>query len=301
MKYNIENNIDFYKELYKSLDENNNDKIETDVNVPHELCLISSLPLMNNFVELKCGHKFNYDPLYKDIFNYKRKFNHMEQNKAKLKQNQIRCPYCRNVQDELLPYHENLSYPKEYGVNFFDPNLNYLFNYTYFVDSAHQCQYQNVTIDVSGNSHVHQCTHYGHVYSLLKTKYNDENKYCYQHKLAVLNQKRENLKNEKAKKMEEKNKLKLELIQQKKDLKNKKVEIKDNCDYLLNQNFCNVILKIGKNKGTQCSGKIYENSLCKRHCKIENVSKITHIFKKDEEQDKDEDEDEENEENIVIG
>lgn len=67
MKYNIENNIDFYKELYGSLNE---DTLVEDESI--QLCLITNLPLDDRFVKLKCGHKFNYEPLYKDISNHKK-------------------------------------------------------------------------------------------------------------------------------------------------------------------------------------------------------------------------------------
>jgi len=305
MKYNIENNIDFYKQLYDSL---NDDVVDDDAGGPEvhcELCLISNLPLVNNFVELKCGHKFNYGPLYKDIFNYKKKFNNMEHLKTKLKQNQLRCPYCRNVQDELLPYHENFGYPKEHGVNFYDIHMTNQ-NYPDFVDPINQCQYQIITLDVSGNAHTHQCNHYGYIHSILKTKYNNQNKYCYNHRLIIVKEIvkeiKEKEKNEKAKKIEEKNKLKLELMKQKMELKNKKIEMKNNTDnnnseHTINNNFCSIILKTGKQKGTQCSGKPYKVSLCKRHYNLQDKNNTNNtnnnlIISMDSE---------ENEENIVIG
>ena len=64
-KYLIEGGIDFYSELYKSLDDNNNDADNDDENI----CLITNAPLMEKFVTLKCKHKFNYVPLFKDIMN----------------------------------------------------------------------------------------------------------------------------------------------------------------------------------------------------------------------------------------
>ena len=71
-KYIIEGGIDFYSELYKSLDiEENINKIEADNNI----CLISNLPLTDKYIKLNCGHKFNYIPLYHDIYNHKKKFN----------------------------------------------------------------------------------------------------------------------------------------------------------------------------------------------------------------------------------
>jgi hypothetical protein len=268
MKYTIENNIDFYSELYGSLDDSKN-------SINDDFCLISNLKLTTNFVELKCGHKFNYGPLYKDIFNHKKKFNNMEQIKTKLKQNQIRCPYCRNIQDELLPYYENFGYPKEHGVNFFDVSKGYNDNYNSgFVSTTQQCQYQIINLDASGNSHTHQCNHFGYVHSILKTKYNNGNNYCYTHKSAVVKQIREAIKQdkmnkkleeknkkleEKNKKIEEKNKLKIELLE-------KKMETKTNSTNSTNYNqFCKAILKSGKNKGTQCFANTYKDCLCKRH------------------------------------
>jgi len=58
MKYNIENNIDFYKELYSSLHETN-DKLENNIvnNEKIDICLISNQPLKDNFVELKAISK----------------------------------------------------------------------------------------------------------------------------------------------------------------------------------------------------------------------------------------------------
>ena len=86
----------FYEQLYGSLD---------DVDVAEEgndICLITDEPLADNFIKLQCGHRFNRIPLQKDIYNHKRLFNSMEA--STLKPNQIRCPYCRNIQNELLPY-----------------------------------------------------------------------------------------------------------------------------------------------------------------------------------------------------
>ena len=54
--YKIQDNIDFYSELYKSLDEEeNNFKTNEDDN----LCLITKQPLITNYVKMECGHKFN--------------------------------------------------------------------------------------------------------------------------------------------------------------------------------------------------------------------------------------------------
>ena len=271
MKYNVENNIDFYKELYNSLDDNNNDDNDNNIDVENkELCLITNMPLKNNFVKLICGHKFNYEAIYKDIFNHKKKFNNMEQIKTKLKQKQIRCPYCRNIQDELLPYYEGFGYPKEHGINFFDVNKGYDDN-TFFGITSHQCQYQIINLDSSGNTHTHQCNHFGYVHSMLKTKYNNDNNYCYTHKIAVVKQIREAIKQDKMnKKLEEKNK-KLEEKNKKIEEKNKlKMESKIMSNSNKDNQFCKAILKSGKNKGTQCFVNTYKDCLCKRHYTLEN-------------------------------
>ena len=115
LKYKTEGNINFFEELYKSLD------IE-DTNNEKEECLITNLPLTENYVTMECEHKFNYAALYNDIMNHKKKFNSMERNS--LKAIEIRCPYCRNIQKKLLPYYEDSSFPKVHGVNFFDETKN---------------------------------------------------------------------------------------------------------------------------------------------------------------------------------
>jgi hypothetical protein len=251
--YNIENNIDFYKELYSSLYEEDINNTNNYLDNNTELCLISNLPLKDFFVKLSCGHKFNYEPLYKDIYNHKKRFNNLEQSKNKLGLQQIRCPYCRNIQNELLPYYEQLGFPKENGVNHYDVNdLNGIcYNH---VNSENQCKYQIITTDASGNTHTYQCHHFGYIHCILKTKYNDTTKYCYTHKLAVVKTNREALKEkikaikleEKNKKLEEKNKMKMELKEKK--LENKKLTVIENSE---TNNFCIAILKTGKYKGLQ--------------------------------------------------
>jgi len=91
--YDTEGNIDFYKLL------------EDDTPLDYEdtnKCLITYAPLNATSVTLQCNHSFNYLPLYKYVVNSKLKFNNMEY--QALKQNQIKCPFCRSVQNELLPH-----------------------------------------------------------------------------------------------------------------------------------------------------------------------------------------------------
>lgn len=291
MKYNIENNIDFYQELYSSLNEAN-EEANGDCNEDTELCLITNTPLKDRFVEMKCGHKFNYAPLYKDILNHKRKFNNMEQIKTKLKYNEIRCPYCRNVQNELLPYYDDLSYPKEHGVNFFDVNKNN--SYCECINPNNQCQYESTLVDNEVNTQVQQCFHYGYMHYILKNKYNITKKYCYSHKVIVMNEMKEKIKKDKEKqklelkqkKLEEKNKLKEELKEKKlqekqaKHVKHVKPTNSDENVILVNNisidadvETCNEILKTGKNSGLPCGGKVCDGTLCKRHYNLKNKIK----------------------------
>jgi hypothetical protein len=284
MKYNIEGEIDFYKELYDF----SNDSIENSSE--SNKCLITYTDLIDNFVELKCGHKFNYAPLYKDIYNYKKKFNNMEQSKFKLKINEIRCPYCRKIQSELLPYYDCLPYPKEHGVNYLDPNN---INKSEHVNSCHQCQYETIISDSSGNTFINKCFNYGCVQYKLKVKYNITNKYCNQHKSVIIKELKQK---EKDKIKLEKLKLKEELKKSKEDLKKSKEELKnlekqkkqlekvtgniviasnivitnDNITENPIDNECIAILKTGIRKGYKCSTNIYNNCLCKRHFNLQN-------------------------------
>lgn len=102
MNYIIEDDLDFKDELNKLLneDDNNDDK-----------CLITNLRLEKPYVELICGHKFNYTAILNEVSSQKNNF----YEKKKLNYKQIRCPYCRNIQNNLLPQLKD--YPLITGVN----------------------------------------------------------------------------------------------------------------------------------------------------------------------------------------
>lgn len=120
--YIIQGNIDFYKELLEDSDSedekmitptdskndtiNTNDKNDTTYNQDNpsegtEYCLLSNEPLNNTIIELPCKHKFNYLYLYNEIVQQKLKTNDYEV--TKLCHYQIKCPYCRNICNRLLP------------------------------------------------------------------------------------------------------------------------------------------------------------------------------------------------------
>ncbi len=79
-----------------------------------ERCLISKEKLDDNMVKLNCGHKFNYECLFLDIFNQKKKLN-----AGKI--TYFCCPYCRVENKSLLPeYKGNKKFIKISNVNIVD-------------------------------------------------------------------------------------------------------------------------------------------------------------------------------------
>ena len=80
----------------------NDTESDTDDINSHGTCMISQTPLSREHVTLECGHKFNYDAIFNDIYNHKKQFHELET--SRLKGTQIRCPYCRNIQNSLLPH-----------------------------------------------------------------------------------------------------------------------------------------------------------------------------------------------------
>ena len=105
MQYDIDN-IDFNSLLQKEL--------SNDISCEN-LCLISKLPLDKTKIQLECGHAFNYLSIYKEIVKQKTTKNIMSS--VYLHPYQIQCPYCRNIQNKILPYIPYDSVNKIYGVN----------------------------------------------------------------------------------------------------------------------------------------------------------------------------------------
>lgn len=106
--YIIEDNINFYEEL------NNTLTIENENNTKY--CLITNEELTYTSICLPCGHSFNYLPLYNEVIKQKSNFSALEVNK--LRNHQIKCPYCRTILNNILPYNEDVSNVKKInGVN----------------------------------------------------------------------------------------------------------------------------------------------------------------------------------------
>jgi len=252
--YNIEGGINFYDELYKSLDDDGN-KINEDENI----CLITNSPLTENHVTLKCKHKFNYVPLFKDLVNRKSKLAALDT--QHLCVDEIRCPYCRNKEVGLLPYHENMGVPKVHGVNYIDESKllpknmvpSYFFGECNFNPNNGETAYKCTS--------THVCSHL------------DNKNYCYLHLKQI---KKNEFKEQILQKKEEEKKLKQEAKQKEKEEKNlakqkakedKKNNIISNENIVIStSNGCQAILKSGSRKGQTCGCKTTtEQQYCSRH------------------------------------
>ena len=110
----IENNKDFYHLLNNSDNDDNIDNNNKDINDISQ-CLLSHLPLEDNYVTLDCNHKFNYLELFNEISKQKM---HNSLEIVNLKTNEIKCPYCRTITPKLLPYFKIYNTKLIKGVNF---------------------------------------------------------------------------------------------------------------------------------------------------------------------------------------
>ena len=97
--YIIEGNdtIDFFAAIQE------NTKCEID-NTKNQVCLLTGEPLEYNHIQLTCNHAFNYEPLFKEILHQKTLASSRRSDNITLQINQIKCPYCRTVNNKLLPY-----------------------------------------------------------------------------------------------------------------------------------------------------------------------------------------------------
>ena len=108
MNYVLEGELDFNTELLKMIC-----KDDSHVTNTTECCLISGEPLLSSHITLKCKHKFNYLNIVEEV-KRQRIPSHLEV--QRVHKHQIKCPYCRTIQDGILPFKAELS-EKIYGVN----------------------------------------------------------------------------------------------------------------------------------------------------------------------------------------
>jgi len=254
------NDIDFYEELYKSLNET---LPETD----EDLCLITNLPLTDNFINLECNHKFNYVPLYNDILNHKKTFNRLE--RRILKSDEIRCPYCRNIQTTLLPYHEMSNVKQVHGVNYFDDSLEKAQKIDPIAYIQGKCANvaavcSNTYVKLFNSDGKTYCSQH-YYYALKNHEKNEKIKLKEQAKLAKeqakLAKEQEKLLVKQAKEQEKKEKM------QAKKTSSKKGKITSENEIIQSEKVggCIEILKSGSRKGQSCGCKVKENGFCGRH------------------------------------
>ena len=226
---------DFNNELLQLLceEDNINDK-------DGQVCLISNTELIDNSVKLRCGHQFNYDDIFDEIKYQKKQHHHNET--QKLSNTQIKCPYCRTIQNGLLPWYKGKN--KCTGVN-------WPVKYQY---KPNKCVYTYLSGKRKGSHCAKSCM----------------NKYCTNHEKIMkirLEKQKEKEKEKKKKNTQEniKNLVNNAFIQQQGP-----VTLSGKCVY---------VFKRGKNKGSQCScKKIYKEGLCKRHHKLVFKKQNVHIL-----------------------
>ena len=288
VKYIIPDNINFYEELYKSLDTND----DNDSN-SNEVCQITGMPLVDKYITLQCGHKFNYDAIYTEI--NKQKFIFNTYTLVSLTGNEytkfynsgknyfIRCPYCRCIQFELLPYYPDSIYVKKYGINSLEKTNEDLRLVTVPKHNSYMCYGYEFTKRMEKNEYckANLCFESGAT-KLCNVMYTclfpETNQYfCTGHiKGAIKTYKQEKKALDKKKREDEKEKKKQDKILEKEQKKQAKTllkntiisntiqidEFNDNTEV---NNCCSAILKSGPKKGQICGSKIKINGLCLRH------------------------------------
>lgn len=95
--YVIEGGIDFFTEIAR-------DKYDDDTDDQSRTCLLTGELLDSNHVVLQCGHEFNYEPIFNEVVLQKSHKYAFAHDTIRLSVNQIKCPYCRSVNSNILPY-----------------------------------------------------------------------------------------------------------------------------------------------------------------------------------------------------
>ena len=99
-----------------------------------QTCLISGDPLDDSPVTLLCGHMFNYRSIYEEVVQQKCRHNHLEV--VQLGKNNIKCPYCKNVQGKLLPFIPMEGITMIKGVNGPESSCMHLYKCPYIMKSG---------------------------------------------------------------------------------------------------------------------------------------------------------------------
>lgn len=290
MSINAISTNDFNKQLYMMMAQE--EKIISNEN--ENICLITNNKLTDNFVKLCCGHKFNYEAIFNEVKKQKVKYNHLEV--TRLKKHQIKCPYCRTIQNGLLPLVEG--FEKIRYVNYPEA-LQHLPNKCSYIFASGKKKGQTCGKGCSKK----YCTAHEKIMFKRQQKLLEENQKQLTKQLLkekkLLEKKHKQLlnKNKKLKEKIENYKLKLpvtdpliEVIDNMiNEIKNNKFQslnikknevVKQETKQKINQKVkkeekktgvfpCEYVFKRGKNKGMQCHcQKIFKNELCKTHYKM---------------------------------
>ena len=161
--YTLENDVDFFKELKQIKVDKMNVSSATAAaaaaaaaaaeTTQEPRCLITNEPLQKDHITLKCGHKFNYVPIFNEVLfqkcsllpkNISSKLitTYTKQTKGnnaqtpnppvasllynssynleinRLQYDEIKCPYCRSITHNILPYYPYPDISKVKYVNF---------------------------------------------------------------------------------------------------------------------------------------------------------------------------------------
>jgi hypothetical protein len=312
VKYIIEDGIDFYEELYKSLDEPEANEEELD-----NQCQITGTPLIDRFVTMECNHKFNYSALYTEIYKQKfvfqtYKFSTLtDSDQAKFKEAKkdyfIKCPYCRTIQFTLLPYYDDMSFDKRYGINSlektgsddmfaikFNEYNSYYTAYGYTFKQGSCCKVLGIvdskdimcTAKMSAPiAEMNKSFCSAHIRAAVKQykldKKQKEKEDANNEKMAIKKQKED----EKASLKQQFLKIKeaLKMVKNVKKVKNvvttQTIEIQTFDPTVVNENLCITILKSGPRKGQTCGNKALKNGkgFCSRHKDLEIVPENNNI------------------------
>lgn len=95
--YVIEGGIDFFAEIARC-------KLNDDTEDQSPTCLLTGELLDPNHVVLQCGHTFNYEPMFHEVILQKSHKYAFAHDTIRLSANQLKCPYCRCVNPNILPY-----------------------------------------------------------------------------------------------------------------------------------------------------------------------------------------------------
>lgn len=100
MKKDTANKL-FFSSLYQNISSIENEVIDEDSK--KNICLITNEVIedSDHKIKLLCGHVFKYEAILNSVIHSKY---YTIKNKVIMKNNQLQCPYCRNIQDGLLPY-----------------------------------------------------------------------------------------------------------------------------------------------------------------------------------------------------